>query len=96
MRKVKANKASVFVKEKLSFLAIGLIIKERLEYLDTDFDELVTNQNQNAYFINKLQSLKAENTKLEREIRRMKKNIIIRFVLFLKNTIRKLKKRKSH
>ena len=53
LRKVKANKASVFVKEKLSFLAIGSIIKERLEYLHTYFDELVTNQNQNAYFINR-------------------------------------------
>jgi glycosyltransferase involved in cell wall biosynthesis len=93
LRKVKGDKASVFVKEKLSFFTIGLIIKDRLNYLYTNFDELVTNQNQNAYFINKLQASKAENTKLQREIRRMKKNIIIRCILFFKDYLRKIKKR---
>jgi glycosyltransferase involved in cell wall biosynthesis len=95
LRKIKANMASIFVKEKLSFFTIGLIIKERLSYLNTNFDDLVTNQNQNAYFINKLQSSKAENAKLQREIRRMKKNIIISFILIIKDSVRKIRKRKS-
>ncbi len=94
LRRVKANNAGIYVKEKLSFSAIGLIIKDRLNHLYVNFDDLLTNQNQNAYFINKLQSSKAENTKLQREIKRMKKNLIIRFVLFLKDITRKIKKQK--
>lgn len=95
VRKLKADRAGVFVKEKLSFLTIGAIIKNRLDYLYSNFDDLVTNQSQYAYFINKLQLATAENQYLKREIKRMKKNLIIRFVLFLKNLVRKIKKRKT-
>jgi len=94
LRQMKANNAGVFVKDKLSFITIGTIIKDRIDYFYSNFEDLVTNQNQNIYFINKLQSAKAENQYLKREIKRMKKNIIIRFILFLKNFIRKIKRKK--
>ncbi|WP_308992456.1 glycosyltransferase family 4 protein [Mariniflexile litorale] len=91
LRTAKALNAKLFVKEKLSFYTIGTIIKNRLNYIYDNFDDLVTNQNQNAFLINQLQSAKIENAQLRREIRRMKKNLIIRFILILKNSIRKLK-----
>ncbi|MGM8362716.1 glycosyltransferase family 4 protein [Flavobacterium sp. ARAG 55.4] len=91
LRNSKANHASLYIKEKLSFYAIGMLIKERLNYLYANFENVTAGQNQNAYFINQLQLAKTENTQLQKEIRRMKKNIIIRFVLFLKNSIRKIK-----
>jgi len=92
LRKLKAKHASLNVKEKLSFQAIGGIIKNRLDHLYTDFDNFATSQNQNIYLINQLQLAKTENQQMQREIRRMKKNIIIHFVLILKNLIRKIKK----
>lgn len=91
LRTTKASNAKLFIKEKLSFHAIGTIIKNRLNYIYTNFDYLVTNQNQSAYLVCQLQSAKIENVQLRREIRRMKKNLIIRFVVVLKNTTRKLK-----
>ena len=92
LRKLKAKNASLNVKEKLSFQAIGGIIKNRLDHLYTDFDNFATNQNQNIYLINQLHLAKTENQQMQREIRRMKKNIIIRFILILKNLTRKIKK----
>lgn len=91
LRIEKATNAHFFVKDKLSFFSVGSIMKERLSILYNNFDELVINQSQNAYFINQLQLAKIETAKLQREIRRMKKNILIRFILFLKEAIRKLK-----
>lgn len=91
LRKIKGINASLYVKDKLSFYAIGTIIKNRLNHLHTNFDDLITNQNQNIYFINQLQLAKTENAQIQREIRRMKKNIIIRFILILKNLTRKIK-----
>ena len=92
LRKFKTKNASLYVKEKLSFYAIGGIIKNRLNYIYADFDNFTTNQNQNIYLINQLQLAKTENQQMQREIRRMKKNIIIRFILILKNLTRKIKK----
>lgn len=95
LRKLKAKNASQYVKEKLSFYAIGGIIKNRLNHLYANFDNFTTNQNQNIYLINQLQLAKTENQQMQREIRRMKKNIIIRFILILKNLIRKIKKSRN-
>ena len=91
LRSLKATNASNYVKNRLSFHSIGLLIKDRLNYLYTNFEDVTASQNQNAYFINQLQLAKAENAQLQREIRRMKKNRIIRFILFLKNFVRKIK-----
>jgi len=95
LRRLKANNGSLSVKEKLSFTAIGSIIKERLDYVYLNFDDFVKNQNQYSYFIKKLQLVKAENQCLKRDIKRMKKNVIIRFILFLKNLVRKIKRQKN-
>ena len=94
LRQEKAAAATQSVKAQLSFAAIGSIMKDRVVYLYANFDELAINHQQQAYFMYKLQSIKAENQNLKREIRRMKKNKIIVCVLFLKNMVRKLKKRK--
>ncbi|QDO95699.1 glycosyltransferase family 4 protein [Formosa sediminum] len=91
LRHLKTSNASLFVKDKLSFYTIGSIMKDRLNYLYNNFDDLVTNQNQNVFLINQLQFTKIENAKLRREVRRMKKNIMIRFILILKDAVRKLK-----
>ncbi|WP_434035513.1 glycosyltransferase family 4 protein [Formosa sp. 4Alg 33] len=91
LRIEKAFNAKIFIKEKLSFHSIGTIMKDRLNYLYINFDKLVTNQNQNTHLINQLQSSKIENAQLRREIRRMKKNVIIRFIIILKKLTRKLK-----
>lgn len=92
LRTKKAVNAELFVKENLSFYAIGTIIKNRLNHIYVNFDDLVTNQNQSVYLINQLQLAKIENAQLRREIHRMKKNVIIRFIVFLKNKTRKLKR----
>ncbi|GIZ08244.1 glycosyltransferase family 4 protein [Flavobacterium sp. UMI-01] len=87
----KATLASLQIKEQLSFESIGNIIFERISYLYTHFDKVVTKQSQYNYFLNQLYCTKAENAKLKREIRRMKKNLIIRFIVYLKDTTRKVK-----
>ncbi|HJS00840.1 MAG TPA: glycosyltransferase [Flavobacterium sp.] len=89
LRNTKSNNATLYVKNKLSFYSIGEIIKNRVNYLYANFDNLATNEN--VYFINQLQFVKAENIQLQREIRRMKKNLIILFILFLKNSTREIK-----
>lgn len=91
LRKFKTQNASRYIKDKLSFYSIGKIIKNRLNDLYINFDNFTTNQNQNIYLINQLQLAKTENEQIQREIRRMKKNIIIRFILILKNLTRKIK-----
>ncbi|WP_372757441.1 glycosyltransferase family 4 protein [Mariniflexile sp.] len=93
LRNSKANSASLYVKDRLSFYAVGTIMKNRLDYIYANFDEIITNHNQNVYIINQLQSVKIENAKLRSEVRRMKKNIVIRYTLAVKNTIRKVKKK---
>ena len=91
LRKKKANNAKLFVEEKLSLYAVGSIIKNRLNHLYVNFDELAVNEKQSAYLLNQLQLAKIDIVNLQREVRRMKKNVIIRFILFLKDTVRKFK-----
>lgn len=94
LRKEKAKNAQLFVKEKLSFYAVGSIMKNRLNHLYINFESLAVNANQNAYLLNELQFTKIEISKLQKEVKRMKKNLIIRFILILKNQIRKIKGKK--
>ncbi|MEW4923982.1 glycosyltransferase family 4 protein [Algibacter sp. 2305UL17-15] len=94
LRETKAKNAALYIKEKLSFNAIGLIMSNRLNHLYMNFDDLSTNKNQSSYLLNQLQLAKAEITVLERQVRSMKKNIVIRFMLFIKNRIRILKGKK--
>ncbi|MDN3593521.1 glycosyltransferase [Zunongwangia endophytica] len=89
----KATSAKSYVENKLSFKNVGQIIKNRLEIIYTLSGDLISNQN--AYLLNQLQYTKAENAHLKREIKRMKKNLIIRFVLFLKNQTRLIKNKWS-
>ncbi|ALJ05213.1 glycosyl transferase family 1 [Pseudalgibacter alginicilyticus] len=91
LRKKKAENATFFIKEKLSFNAIGSIMRNRLNHLHINFKDLNSNKNQNAYLLNQLQLAKAEITILEKELRSMKKNIIIRFIMKIKKGVRKLK-----
>ena len=91
LRKKKANNAKLFVEEKLSLYAVGSIIKNRLNHLYVNFDELAVNEKQSAYLLNQLQLAKIDIVNLQREVRRMKKNVIICFILFLKDTVRKFK-----
>ncbi|MEN3324625.1 glycosyltransferase [Mariniflexile soesokkakense] len=94
LRNRKALNAKLFVNEKLSFYTVGSIINNRLEQLYSNFDELSVNEKQNAYLLNQLQLAKKETAHLQRQIRRMKKNIIIHFILILKDTVRKFKGKK--
>lgn len=91
LRIEKAMNAKLFVNKKLSFYTVGSIIKRRLHHLTTNFNELTINEKQNAYLFNQLQHSKSEKAQLQRQIHRMKKNVIIRFILFLKDAVRKLK-----
>ncbi|PLB20301.1 MAG: Glycosyl transferase, family 1 [Flavobacteriaceae bacterium FS1-H7996/R] len=91
LRTEKAMNAQLYVKEKLSFYAIGSIIKNRLQHLYANFETLTVNQKQNAYLLNQLQLSKKEIAQLQRQVHRMRKNVIIRFILFLKDTVRKFK-----
>jgi glycosyltransferase involved in cell wall biosynthesis len=95
LRKLKANNASFYVKDKLSFSSIGAIMSERTEYLYENMENLILPESQSAYFINKLQSAKVENQILKREIRKMKKNVIIRTVLFIKDRIKRKRSQQS-
>ncbi|MHA7057863.1 glycosyltransferase family 4 protein [Aquimarina sp. M1] len=94
LRKEKAKNAQHYVQEKLSFYAIGSIIKNRLNHLYINFESLAINENQNTYLLNELQLTKIEISKLQKEVKRMKKNLIIRFIMILKNQIRKMKGKK--
>jgi glycosyltransferase involved in cell wall biosynthesis len=94
LRKEKAMNAKLLVKEKLSFYAVGSLIKDRLHHLCVNFDELAVNDKQNAYLLSQLRLAKTETIQLQRQIRSMKKNVIISFIVFLKNTVRKFKGKK--
>ncbi|MEM0577010.1 glycosyltransferase family 4 protein [Flavobacterium polysaccharolyticum] len=94
VREKKAANASLFVKDALSFFTIGSTIKKRVDYLYANLDVIVASQNQFTFILNKLQTTKAENQNLKREIHRMKKNVIIRFMLMLKDGVRKMKSKR--
>lgn len=91
LRKDRATNAKLFVKENLSFYSVGSIISNRLNYLYANFDELAVDERQKRYLLNQLQLSAIDIKQLQREIRRMKKNIIIRFILVLKDKVRMLK-----
>ncbi|MFI0431366.1 glycosyltransferase family 4 protein [Mariniflexile sp. HMF6888] len=94
LRHEKAMNAKLFVKDKLSFYSIGSIMKDRLDSLYLNLNELSIHDRRNAYLLNQLQVAKSEIAQLQREVRRMKKNVIIRFILILKNRVRRLKGKK--
>lgn len=94
VREKKAANASLFVKDALSFFTIGSTIKKRVDYLYANLDVIVASQNQFTFILNKLQTTKAENQNLKREIHRMKKNVIIRFMLILKDGVRNMKSKR--
>ncbi|WP_010521910.1 glycosyltransferase [Aquimarina agarivorans] len=91
LRNQKSINAEKSIKSKLSFEAVGRIMSNRLKHLYINFDELTINKNHDAYLLNQLQIANSEITHLKRDIHRMKKNLIIKFVLFLKNRVRKFK-----
>ena len=93
LRKEKSILAEKEIKSKLSYVSIGTIMSNRLKHLYINFDKLTISKKQDAYLLNQLQIANAEITNLQREIRRMKKNIIIKMILFFKNTVRELKKK---
>ncbi|WP_010182818.1 glycosyltransferase [Aquimarina agarilytica] len=93
LRKEKAILGEKEIKMRLSYKAVGTIMSNRLKHLYINFDELTVNNNHDAYLLNQLQIANTEVTHLQREIRRMKKNVIIKFVLFFKNGFRKLRKK---
>lgn len=94
LRNQKATNAKLFVKEKLSFDSVGLIMRDRLNYIYNNLDDLSINDKRQAYLLNQLQQAKSEIVQLEREVRRMKKNVVINSILVLKNSVRTLKGKK--
>ncbi|WP_100614782.1 glycosyltransferase family 4 protein [Confluentibacter citreus] len=94
LRNEKAMNAQRFVKEKLSLYSVGSIMSERLNHLYANLDDFPINDRRHAYLLNQLQLAKSEIAKHQSEVRRMKKNVIIRFILILKKTVRKLKGKK--
>ncbi|WP_417886075.1 glycosyltransferase [Zunongwangia sp.] len=90
-RKHKALNAENFIKKELSFKSIGLLIKNRFDIAYEESKDLISNEN--AYLVSELQFLKVENAHLKREIHRMKKNLVIRFMIFIKNKVRMIKNR---
>ncbi|WBL21339.1 glycosyltransferase [Zunongwangia sp. HRR-M8] len=88
-RDFKAHKAKAYMEREFSFKNIGQIMQYRLDDIYKASGDLISTQN--AYLLNQLQFVKAENAHLQREIKRMKKNLIIRFILFLKNKTRIIK-----
>jgi len=94
LRTEKARNAKLFVEEKLSFYSVGSIMKERLHDIYLNLDDISVNDRRSAYLLHQLQLAKSEVAHLQRQVRRMKRNLIIRFILILKDAIRKLKGKK--
>ncbi|WP_299517226.1 glycosyltransferase [uncultured Flavobacterium sp.] len=91
VRGQKATNAKLYVKEKLSFDTVGSIMKDRLNYIYNNLEDLSINDRRQAYLLNQLQQAKSEIAQLQREIRRMKKNVVIKSVLVIKDSVRTLK-----
>ncbi|MBP0904055.1 glycosyltransferase family 4 protein [Mariniflexile gromovii] len=96
LRKEKAMNAKLFVNDKLSLYNVGSIIKGRLDHLYENFDKSIAKDKQSSYLLNQLQFAKKEIVQLQRQIRRMKKNVIISFILYLKDTVRKYKSKMAY
>ncbi len=94
LRQQKASNAKLSVKEKLSFEAVGTIMKNRLDQVYDGLEEFTVSDRRQAFLLNQLQQAKSEIAQLKNEMRRMKKNLIIRFILALKQFVRKLKGKK--
>src|SRR5690606_23499543 len=94
LRNQKATNSKWFIKETLSFDAVGSIIKNRLHYIYKNLDVLTVKDKRHAYLLNQLQHSKSEIAQLQREVRRMKKNVVISSILVLKNSVRTLKGKK--
>lgn len=94
LRNKKAINGKLFVQEKLSFDSVGSIMRDRLIDLYKNLDDLSVNDRRHAYLLNQLQQAKSEIAQLQREVRRMKKNVVISFILVLKKSVRILKGKK--
>ncbi len=94
LRNKKASNAKLFVKEALSFESVGTIINDRLDYIYKNLDDLTVNDRRQEYLLNQLQLAKCEIANLQTEVKRMKKNLVISFILILKNSVRTLKGKK--
>ncbi|MCL6217855.1 glycosyltransferase [Zunongwangia pacifica] len=88
-REIKAVKAKAYILKELSFKNVGQIMKNRLKDIYAENDNLSSNGN--AYLLSQLQYLKAENAHFRRDIKRMKSNLVIKFIFFLKNKTRSIK-----
>jgi glycosyltransferase involved in cell wall biosynthesis len=91
LRLEKALNAKQFIEQKLSFYSVGSIMKDRLNLIYKNLDDIITTNSRSTYLLHELQLSKSEAAQLQRQIRRMKKNLIIRFILALKNMVRQLK-----
>lgn len=91
LRHEKAFNAKQFVGQKLSFYSVGSIMKDRLNLIYKNIDDVITTNSRSTYLLHELQLSKSEVAQLQRQIRRMKRNLIIRFILALKNMVRQLK-----
>ncbi len=94
LRNQKATNAKLYVKQKLSFDSVGAIMRNRLDFIYNNLNELSLNDKRQAYLLNELQKAKSEIAQLQREVRRMKKNVVIKSVLVLKDSVRTLKGKK--
>lgn len=90
----KAENAKSYVKDNLSYDAVGSIIKNRVTEIIEEVTLLTTKRSPSLAQIIKLQQANHIIEQQRRELKNLKKNLIIRFIFSLKKKIRKLKKNK--
>ncbi len=88
LRKEKSLRAEKELKTRLSYTAIGNVMSNRLKYLYINQEELAIDKKQDIHLLNQLQILNAETSSLRKENRRLKKNIIVKVILFIKNKVK--------
>lgn len=94
IRHEKAFNAKQFVEQKLSFYSVGSIMKDRLNLIHKNLDDILIKDTRSTYLLHELQISKSEVAQLQRQVRKMRRNILIRFILFFKDGLRKLKGKK--
>ncbi len=93
LRNEKSRLAKEDIKNKLSYTAVGSIMSNRLKQIRTNFKELSFDKKRGYDLLSQLQILNAEASNLRNENRRLKKNVVVRLILFLKNRVKELKNR---
>lgn len=94
MASEKSKKGREDVQSQLSFETVGHLILERLNTLNNSGWLQNPFFQQQAVIFGELRAQKMQLAKQDRELARMRKNLIIKFVMILKNGLRQFKQRK--